>query len=180
MKSFSRKTVENSDWTLGNTCFSSGNENKGGQGSERRDQRHTKKPTAKKALEGAGQQQSGPECWWRRLCSGLLSLYQVLGAALPCMHILCHLHSLLYELLTLRLVLPYFSASPGGIQPQLSTAAMCLIMQPWDFPGGPASKTPRFPCRGPRFNPQSGNQIPHATSKSLHAITKTRHSQIKK
>ena len=25
-----------------------------------------------------------------------------------------------------------------------------------DFPGGPAAKTPRFPCRGPGFHPWSG------------------------
>ena len=40
--------MENSGWTLGNTCFSSGSENKREKGSERSDQRHTKKPTAKK------------------------------------------------------------------------------------------------------------------------------------
>ena len=27
----------------------------------------------------------------------------------------------------------------------------------WDFPGGPAVKTPRSQCRGPGFNPWSGN-----------------------
>ena len=43
--------------------------------------------------------------------------------------------------------------------------------QLWDFPGGPLAKTPHSQCRGPGFNPQSGNQIPHAT-------TKTQHSQI--
>ena len=27
----------------------------------------------------------------------------------------------------------------------------------WDFPGGPVGKTPRSQCRGPRFDPWSGN-----------------------
>ena len=27
----------------------------------------------------------------------------------------------------------------------------------WDFPGGPVVKTPSFQCRGPRFDPWSGN-----------------------
>ena len=33
----------------------------------------------------------------------------------------------------------------------------CLEKQSWDFRGGPAVKTPRFPCRGRRFDPWSGN-----------------------
>ena len=28
----------------------------------------------------------------------------------------------------------------------------------WDFPGNPVVKTPHLHCRGPRFNPWSGNQ----------------------
>ena len=47
-----------------------------------------------------------------------------------------------------------------------------------DFPGGPVAKTLHSQCRGPRFDPWSGNNIPHATSKGLHAATKTQHSQI--
>ena len=42
-----------------------------------------------------------------------------------------------------------------------------------DFPGGPVAKTPCSQCRGPRFDPWSGNKIPHAAAKS-------RHSQINK
>ena len=34
-----------------------------------------------------------------------------------------------------------------------------------DFPGGPVAKVPSSQCRGPRFNPWSGNYIPHATTK---------------
>ena len=41
-----------------------------------------------------------------------------------------------------------------------------------DFPGGPVAKTLHSQYRGPRFNPQSGNQEPHAISKSSHAATK--------
>ena len=47
-----------------------------------------------------------------------------------------------------------------------------------DFPGSPVAKTLRFQCKGPRFDPWLGNWIPHATAKSLHAATKTWHSQI--
>ena len=27
------------------------------------------------------------------------------------------------------------------------------VLPNWDFPGGPAVKTPRFQCRGPGFDP---------------------------
>ena len=40
-----------------------------------------------------------------------------------------------------------------------------------DFPGGPVVKTPHSQCMVPEFNPRSGNQCPHAA-------TKTQHSQI--
>ena len=40
-----------------------------------------------------------------------------------------------------------------------------------DFPGGPVPKTPCSQCRGSRFDPWSGNYIPHVA-------TKTQHSQI--
>ena len=43
----------------------------------------------------------------------------------------------------------------------------------WDFPDGPVAKTLCSQCRGPEFNPGSGNQIPYATTQSLHATTKT-------
>ena len=41
-----------------------------------------------------------------------------------------------------------------------------------DFPGGPVAKTPSLQCRRLRFNPWSGNQIPYAATKSLHATVK--------
>ena len=47
-----------------------------------------------------------------------------------------------------------------------------------DFPGGPVVKTPCSQCRGPGFDPWSGKYIPHATSKSPHATTKTQCSQL--
>ena len=37
-----------------------------------------------------------------------------------------------------------------------------------DFPGGPVAKATRSPCRGPGFDPWSGNQISHAATKSQH------------
>ena len=50
------------------------------------------------------------------------------------------------------------------------------------FLGGPVAETPCSQCRGPQFDPWSGNQTSHATTKSsnatakiLHAATKTRH-----
>ena len=41
-----------------------------------------------------------------------------------------------------------------------------------DFPGGLVAKIPRSQLREPRFNPWSGNKIPHAATKSSHATTK--------
>ena len=45
-----------------------------------------------------------------------------------------------------------------------------------DFPGGPLDKTPCFQCRGPEFDPWSGNYIPHALTKSWYSqkILKTK------
>ena len=42
----------------------------------------------------------------------------------------------------------------------------------WYFPGGPVAKTLQSQCRGPRFDPWSGNVIPHTTTKGLIAATK--------
>ena len=45
-----------------------------------------------------------------------------------------------------------------------------------DFPGGPVGKTPCSQCRGPGFDPWSGNHLHkscmHAATKCLHAATK--------
>ena len=49
-----------------------------------------------------------------------------------------------------------------------------------DFPGVPVAKILCSQCRGPRFDPWSGNWIPHAATKSLHAAAETWHSQITK
>ena len=40
------------------------------------------------------------------------------------------------------------------------------------FPGGPLTKTPCSQCRGLGLIPDQGNQIPHATKKSLHVTIK--------
>ena len=40
---------------------------------------------------------------------------------------------------------------PGGV------AAMAQEITSRDFPGGPVVKSPRFYCRGHRFDPWSGN-----------------------
>ena len=47
-----------------------------------------------------------------------------------------------------------------------------------DFPAGLVAMTPCSQCRGPRFDPWSGNQVPHAAIKSSYAVTKTQHNQI--
>ena len=39
-------------------------------------------------------------------------------------------------------------------------------------PGGPVARTPRSQCKGPGFNPWSGDQISKASTQSLHAKTK--------
>ena len=43
---------------------------------------------------------------------------------------------------------------------------------PRDFPGSPVAQTLLFQCREPRFDPWSGNYIPHAVTKISHAATK--------
>ena len=60
--------------------------------------------------------------------------------------------------------------SKGG--PPLGTSASFMLKKLWDFPGGPVSKALCSQCRGPGFNPWSGNYIPHAATKSSHATTK--------
>ena len=45
-------------------------------------------------------------------------------------------------------------------------------LQEVGLPGGPVAKTPSPQCRGPRFEPWSGNLIPQAATMSLHAATK--------
>ena len=42
-----------------------------------------------------------------------------------------------------------------------------------DFPGGPVAKTPGSQCKGPEFNPWSGNQV-------LHAAPNTGRGKLKK
>ena len=40
----------------------------------------------------------------------------------------------------------------------------------WEgFPGGPVAKTPSSQCRGPGFDPWSGNKILYATTKTGHS-----------
>ena len=38
-----------------------------------------------------------------------------------------------------------------------------------DFPGGPVVKTQSSQCRGPGFNPWSGNYVSHAPAKTWHS-----------
>ena len=36
----------------------------------------------------------------------------------------------------------------------------------WDFPAGSVAKTLRSHCRGPRYDPWSGNKNPHGAAKT--------------
>ena len=44
-----------------------------------------------------------------------------------------------------------------------------------DFPAGPVAKTPHSQCKGPGFDPWTGNWIPHAATKSSPTTTKRSH-----
>ena len=51
---------------------------------------------------------------------------------------------------------------PRAEEHESSKGSLCMITQhmkkdPQDFPGGPVGKTPRSQCRGPGFDPWSGN-----------------------
>ena len=68
-------------------------------------------------------------------------------------------------------------------QPQLPTAylltwALIYKLLWWDFPGGPVAKSVCSQCRGPEFNPWSGNSIQQL--KIPHAAVKTRTAKINK
>ena len=53
------------------------------------------------------------------------------------------------------------------------SACLFLSKEPRrDFSDDPVAKTPCSQCRGPEFDPWSGNWIPHATSDHLHASIK--------
>ena len=62
-------------------------------------------------------------------------------------------------------------SSLGGKREQTRFVLFLSEHSSWDFPGGPVAKTPRSQCRGPGFDPWSGNKILHAASKSSHATT---------
>ena len=62
---------------------------------------------------------------------------------------------------------------PNSLQEPTSISEWQLNVMCWDFLGGPVVKTLHFQCRGPRFDPWSGNR-------TLHATTKTQRSQVNK
>ena len=48
----------------------------------------------------------------------------------------------------------------GAAGPDCFPGVLCRVTEkkaPRDFPGGPVAKTPRSQCRGPAFDPWSGN-----------------------
>ena len=51
---------------------------------------------------------------------------------------------------------------------------MCSLNEIYfrDFPGGPVARTLCSWCRGPGFSPWSGDWIPYAATKILHATNK--------
>ena len=50
-----------------------------------------------------------------------------------------------------------------GRSKTLSDPILFPSLFPGDFPGGLVIKIPCFHCRGPGFDPWSGNKVPHAT-----------------
>ena len=60
---------------------------------------------------------------------------------------------------------PVLSADLGGLWTH-----WCCVLKPRlrEFPGGSEARTPRSPCREPRFDPWSGNWIPHAAPVTWH------------
>ena len=60
-------------------------------------------------------------------------------------------------------------ASIEGKDGKLSRQIRFLNLKKGDFPGGPVAKTLHNQCRGHRFNPWSGNEIPHAATESSQA-----------
>ena len=74
----------------------------------------------------------------------------------------------------------HHSLQPGNQTPlcfSLNTTKTDMLaklkIQLRDFPGGPVAKTLPSQCRGPGFNPWSGNQVPHAAIQSSQQATKT-------
>ena len=54
-----------------------------------------------------------------------------------------------------------------------------LKSRTWDLPGGPAAKISCPPCRGLRFNPWLGNQIPHDATKHSYAANEDPDTEVK-
>ena len=50
-----------------------------------------------------------------------------------------------------------------------STFADKILSPEWDFSDGPVAKTLGSQCTGSRFDPWSGNYIPHAATKTWHS-----------
>ena len=61
---------------------------------------------------------------------------------------------------------------PNSLKSGKGDRLLSSKMQAQDVPGGPVAKILSSQCRGPEFNPWSGNQIPQATTKSSRATTK--------
>ena len=78
----------------------------------------------------------------------------------------CTLHSTSKKVLSFSYLVP---ASTRVLAGENSSPRKGILRE---FCGGPVAKTPCSQCRGARFNPCLGNQIPHATTKSSHTTTK--------
>ena len=59
-------------------------------------------------------------------------------------------------------------AGPGLRAANIKTS----LREKRDFPTGPVAKTLNSQCKGPTFDPWSGNEIPYTATKSSHATTK--------
>ena len=68
-----------------------------------------------------------------------------------------------------RLWAPWSQDHTLSLCPQ-NSAEYNILMR--NFPCGPVAKAPCSQCRGPRFNPWSGNWIPHAAAKDSVCLSK--------
>ena len=78
-----------------------------------------------------------------------------------------------YFLYFTRLWAPWSQDHTLSLCPQ-NNARYNILMR--NFPCGPVAKAPRSQCRGPGFNPWSGNWIPHATTKDSVCLNKDQRS----
>ena len=60
----------------------------------------------------------------------------------------------------------------GETRKEASVLGPARVILTWDFPGGHWLRLHTPKCRAPGFDSWSGNNIPHAITKGLHATVK--------